>query len=144
PNLVRRIPPKLAFISIGLVGLYLSSNRNAYLPFLGKSVYPRELIKPSYPVDANLKIIINTDKGATRVVYWAASPSLEIGEDPWTAYKNSKNVGVAEVVNNQATLNFLCPQKYKVYGRVLDKHIHYRFVYSDDMLSEVKTIKVAC
>ncbi|NBP00593.1 MAG: hypothetical protein EBU90_10795 [Proteobacteria bacterium] len=133
---------KIAMV-VGLVGLYLTSNRNAFLPFLGSTVYPGGLITQGYPKDAYLKVVITAEQGVEKIVYWAASPGNKTG-DPESAYKNTPNVGVAPVVNGQAVINFMCPQQYKVRGHVLPKHIHYRYVFGNNMLGEVKTLDVKC
>lgn len=150
-NLVTRMVSvdiaKILYVIIGLAGLYLLFRRNTFLPFLGHMAFPGYALKTSTPEQANLKIKVRAHKDAIKVVYWGAKPdnTIDYIPDPFTAYKGSSNVGVVNVDNdNTATLYFVCPQEYKVNGHVLHKHIHYRSVFDNGMLSPVQTVFVEC
>ncbi|NBU34005.1 hypothetical protein EB118_03545 [bacterium] len=131
-------------ILTGMAGIYLSSQRDFYLPFLGSAVYPYNLVKTTIPKDAHLKVVIHCDTDATKVVYWGANEGAVPFKDPQSAYKDTPNVGVAEVSDGSALLEFMCPQRYNVRGKLLDRHIHYRMVHDNGMLGPVKTLKVNC
>lgn len=135
---------------IGVAAIYLGFCRNYYLPFLGDCVVPPSLIQtiPPHP-DADLQLNIYAP-GAVKVMYWAAEPFTgKQGTNKWdVAYNNFLNGGVATVENNKATLTFACPQSYWVnkFGnkKILDQHVHYRLVYPNGWVSEVKTEYVKC
>jgi uncharacterized membrane protein YuzA (DUF378 family) len=141
------------YILVGISALYLASNRNTYLPFLGDTVSAPSLIRDTgvERKNANVTIVVDAE-GASSVMYWAADP-LNGGSDgekfAYDAYGEFKNAGVAEVVNNKATLRVECPQKYwvKKFGvmkKTLPKHVHYRLIYSTGWISEVLTKKLDC
>ena len=60
------------------------------------------------------------------------------------AYESYENIGVAAVVNGKATLKLKCPTEYKVQkGMIkLPRHVHYRLIYANGVVSEVKTVKL--
>jgi uncharacterized membrane protein YuzA (DUF378 family) len=135
---------------IGIAALYLGFCRNFYLPFLGDCVIPPSLIQtiPPHP-EADLQLVVSAPN-AVKVMYWAAEPFVgQEGINKWdVAYNKFLNGGVALVENDKATLTFACPQSYWVnkYGqqKILDKHVHYRLVYPNGWVSEVKTTYVKC
>ena len=131
---------------VGLVGVvYIGTNRDLYMPFLGPTVIPTSLLKVGTPTDATVAVTVDAPKGATHVVYWAASPSTFASSDPAGAYAGFKNAGVVEVAGGRATLRVACPGTYKVgWGRVLPRHLHYRYVFPNGVLSATKTASVTC
>ena len=136
----------VAFLVI-CIALYFGMQRDTYLPFLYCSAFPHTLIKDVHvPPHANVSSVIKVDApDGTRVAYWAAVSSNTIFPDPYKAYANYSNTGVAEVKNGKATLMFSCPSQYVVpWGMTLEKHVHYRIIYNGGMMSRVNTIFVKC
>jgi hypothetical protein len=139
---------RIMYAIIGLAGLLLLFNRNTYLPFLGVTVLPSVSLKP-YNTYNDQELVINA-AGASKVVYWAAHSEGDnkVYNNPYDAYGKGENSGVAEVNSDgTAVLKFKCPGKYQVghvLNKILPKHIHYRLVYDDNTLSEIKTIKLNC
>lgn len=133
-------------VLIALIGsVYLGFNRDFYMPFLGPTVVPTTVLKLGVPTDATVSISIDAPPNATHVVYWAANPSPVPQEDPMAAYRGFNNAGVVEVAGGRATLRLACPGAYKVgWGRLLPKHVHYRYIFSNGVLSAVKTAPVRC
>lgn len=131
---------------VALVGaVYIGTNRDLYMPFLGPTVVPPSLLKQGTPPDATVAVNINAPATATHVMYWAATPSTMPSDDPMAAYAGFKNAGVVQVAAGKATLRVACPGSYKVgWGRLLPRHVHYRFVFSNGVLSGVKTAAVTC
>lgn len=135
----------VVYLLVGIAGLYLAVNRDFYLPFLGKAVLPPSVLKDTNkPVDQFCKLVKVDAKDAVKVVYWAADPGNEVGSSPQEAYGEFMNSGVADVQNGEAVLVIHCPQTYKVkkfgiYNKELSKHVHYRLVNKNGMMSEVKT-----
>ena len=138
---------KLVSIVVLCIALYLGMQRDTFLPFLYRSAFPSTLIKDVHvPPHANVSSVIEVDApDGTKVAYWAAISSKTIFPDPYQAYANYGNTGVAEVKSGKATLKFSCPAQYVVpWGKTLEKHVHYRLVNSDGMMSRVNTIYVKC
>jgi len=131
--------------------LYIVTNRDTYLPFLGITHLPTSVFKDYQQDKFDKKITINVKSKSKeikpiKVVYWAASPSTEKKMNPKDAYGNYDNYGVSPIVNNQSTLYIKCPASYSVnhFGanKDLPKHVHYRIIYPNGLLSRVKTMKV--
>jgi hypothetical protein len=142
-------PVGLALIMIAtLASLKFSLEKTTYLNFLGPSFLPPIVLKSGLkPKDATLEIEISTPKDALHVVYWAASPSQTITSDPWSAYGDYMNSGVAEVHEGKAILSLWCPGRYQVSSmqrKTLPKHVHYRYVHKNGMLSAIKTKNLMC
>lgn len=133
------------YIVIGLVAVYLLFfvDYHTFLPFLDKTVLPPSVLLLSEQANTNVNVEINGGD-AIKVVYWAASPDQgKIIEDPFKAYDKYENIGIAAVVNGKALLKLKCPTAYKVKKhRVLPKHLHYRLIYENGVLSEIKTVKL--
>lgn len=133
-------------VLVSLVGaVYLGMNRDFYLPFLGPTVVPTSVLKVGVPADASVSISIDAPSNATHVVYWAAGPSTAPANNPMDAYRGFKNAGIVEVAGNRATLRLACPGTYKIgWGRLLPRHVHYRYVFNNGVMSAVKTASVKC
>ena len=143
PTIIRAV-----YIVIGLIAIYLLFfvDYHTLLPFLDKTVLPPSILLLSEQPNTNVNIEINAND-AVKVVYWAAHADTgKVENDPWTAYNNYENVGIAAVKNGIALLKLKCPTSYKVKGvagkRTLPKHLHYRLVYDNGVLSEIKTVKL--
>uniref|UniRef100_A0A6C0EC42 DUF378 domain-containing protein n=1 Tax=viral metagenome TaxID=1070528 RepID=A0A6C0EC42_9ZZZZ len=138
---------KLVYLLVGIAAIYLLSDvRNLYLPFLGETVMPVKVFAESTPAGANVTTEVDAEN-AVKVVYWASMPkSSDKLTGPQEAYGDFSNSGVVAVVNGKAKLSILCPQEYKVgvTDKKLNKHVHYRLVNANGMLSEVKTKTVEC
>ncbi len=141
------------FLSILLVFfiIYKSTFKQTYLEFLGSSAYPIALIPSSItPAKSNYSIEMDFDvPNGSKIIYWASigdKDKKKIFGNPYDAYGNYENSGVA-VVNDKKTVLYLnCPNKYKVpSGKILDQHIHYRIAYPNNpILSDVRTIFFNC
>lgn len=147
PDLVKTVIPKplvnSVYILVGLASIYLLFSRDTYLPFLGYSAVPSNVFQVSMPKDANIKVNVPVEYGASKVVYWATM-SGDVVSTPEEGYRGTRNVGVAEITGDTVELNLMCPRKYKVWGKILPKHVHYRFIMDTGILSPVKTAKVEC
>jgi uncharacterized membrane protein YuzA (DUF378 family) len=130
-------------IVYGLVGfsaLVHILSRNYYLPFLGDAVFPCGSMVEKVPVNANTEVKVQVQP-KHNVVYWAADTHDEIMENPWVAYQEFSNAGVARSdVNGIAVLKFRKPSGYKVGYKTLEPHVHYRVCYHPGMLDAVKTV----
>ena len=124
--------------------LYLGTQRDTYLPFLGMAALPSGLLMESVPKDANTAVhvsSIDAEDGA-KVIYWAAAPG-GVYQTPQLAYGDYTNSGVAVVKDGAAVVKFRCPGKYHVRGKLLPQHVHYR-VCKGGLAGEVETIDVSC
>jgi hypothetical protein len=136
-----RLASVLALVGATYVGL----NRDFYMPFLGPTVVPTSVLKLGTPADAAVSLSVDAPAKATHVVYWAAGPSTMPSPTPIDAYAGFKNAGVVPVAGRRATLRLACPGAYKVgWGRLLPRHVHYRYVFTNGVMSAVKTAPVTC
>jgi predicted membrane channel-forming protein YqfA (hemolysin III family) len=129
----------------------LAIKKETFLPFLGIAYVPNTLLSvPKYPQGANISYNIDMKdyEEGTTVIYWAATKTDKIIEDPYEAYKSFDNVGVTVVKDGIAEVRIFCPDKYKVkkvFTKSLEKHFHYRIVFKETgFLSPVMTVKVDC
>ena len=138
---------RILYIIFGICAIYLIflTKYHTFLPFLDKTVLPPSVLLLSEQADTNTQVTINA-RGAIKVVYWAAHSDNNIVEDsPFDAYDKYENVGIAAVVDNTAVLKLKCPTAYKVkrfMKKTLPKHVHYRLIYANGVLSEVRTLKL--
>jgi hypothetical protein len=87
----------------------------------------------------------------TRIIYWGALASpipSGVYPNPYTAYGNFSNAGVATIKQGEAVIRFHCPGQYKV-GRIVERklkrHIHYRLCCGKaGLLGPVQTLWVNC
>ncbi len=138
---------KYAWVIYGLVGLsavvVLATGRNAYLPFLGPTVFPCAALADKVPENADTSVEVHVRPGS-KVLYWGAEPATEPmkGLKSWKeAYGHFENVGVTTAdAHGKAVLHLRKPQPYKVpaKGR-LEAHVHYRICLADGWMSQVET-----
>lgn len=138
---------KLVALLAAVLVIFLFVRRDTYLPFLGPTAIPPSLIKePVSPANANIYISLDFDvPDGTKVIYWGAKPSKVTLPNPWEAYDNYGNAGVAVVKDKKAHMSFFCPAKYRIPGGVkMSRHIHYRVCYQDGLVGPVETKYVDC
>ena len=142
-NMVLRL---LCIVIFGIT-FWMMFQRDTYLPFLGYSALSPSVLKDSLvPENSNIEtsIPINAENG-TKILYWGAIPSKMVKPTPMAAYGDFGNSGVTYVHEGKAVFRFNCPSKYNVpWGMTLDRHIHYRMLLPDGILSPVKTVYVNC
>ena len=138
---------KYVYIIMGIAAVYIAFDRTAFLPFLGWTALPGKLLCVSEPSDATTSVYVPNHPDAKKIVYWAASPGDTV-DNPRIAYKDSDNAGVVltEGQGNKIQLKLRCPRRYKVnkYGRTLPRHVHYRYIFDNNMISAVYTVSVEC
>jgi hypothetical protein len=141
------------FLSIILIFLiiYKSTFKETFLIFLGECAYPISLIPNAiYPPNTNFTIELDLNiPNGSKIIYWASTDNKDknyVFNNPYDAYGNYENSGVAIVNNKKVSINIKCPNKYKVpSGSILDQHIHYRIAFPNNpILSDVKTLKIKC
>lgn len=137
------------YIVFGLSGLYVCTEREYYLPFLGDAVFPDGLLQPQVsPMSANLQHTLKALPPNVKVIYWAAEP-CEVTETcgvermPWESYSDYTNAGVtmSDGLGN-ALINIRGkPQSYNVpyKNEVIMPHVHYRYRKNNGMYSKVHT-----
>lgn len=115
-------------------------NRDTFLPFLGKTIMPPSLINLGYPLDFDYQATLTAPKGAKYVVYWASQgPAGQGVKDAYGKYENS---GAMQVKGQKTVIKFKSPASYKVRGKTLKEHVHYRWVGDDGMMSRVHTLHI--
>lgn len=144
---------KLIVIIVVVFAIMLAINRDTYLPFLGKTILPLNVIVPEkVPQGANVDyvILLNGVKDGTKVIYWGANTlNNSIKTNPIEAYNNYVNTGVAIVSNGKAKITFFCPDKYKSTNSNFKintrRHVHYRLQCPETgILSSVLTLFADC
>lgn len=133
------------YILIGIAALYVTFDRTTFLPFLGWTALPGNLLEEREPKDAVESVIVPNHPDAKKIVYWATEPG-ETVNDPYSAYEGSDNAGVISVVGkgDKIRLRLRCPKRYKVRGKTLPRHVHYRYVLDNNIISAVYTMNVEC
>lgn len=136
------------YMTVGFAALVHIFRRDFYLPFLGKTVYPCGSLVPKRPWGADTTATIKTQPNAN-VIYWAAEPNSEVVDNPWLAYDQYANSGVARSNDaGYATLSVRRPAPYKLpafkagFKKQLSPHIHYRVCKKPGMLGPVESVKV--
>lgn len=149
-NFIQKITRKekiaeIVYLIIGLSTLYIMFDRDTYLPFLGRAVFPCDVLVQSMPKDATLTLTLKV-KPNSKVIYWASNPS-KTGEltDYIGAYGEYENSGVSKSNGEGIVkINVMEPQPYYVpYKGVLPRHVHYRVCCSDGMIGPIRTVYLA-
>ncbi len=152
-DLVKKIFPKcmqtIVYILVALSAVYLAIQRDAYLPFLGESVFPANLLNERVPTKFNLQVPVQVDPNSY-VVYWASTEpgtnTTSTSTPNWkVAYDQYQNSGIVRAnANGLAVLKLNCPQRYTVglINHTLYKHVHYRVAKDYVWLSRVMTVNV--
>lgn len=119
---------KILYLLITFSAINLMMKRDFWLPFLGNSVLPPNLVplRENQKYDTEIKVCV--PKGS-KVAYWAAIPHKET-PDVISAYDKYQNSGV--VMANKdgiATLKVMKGTGYIVpSGRYIKPHLHYRVI----------------
>ena len=135
-------------ILIALAALYIGTQRDSYLPFLGETVIPCSVLRDRIPDHADVEVTVDHLKPGAKVIFWAAEPATE-GlakiQDWQRAYLDLANAGVATVTAaGTATLRIRKPQPYTVplMGR-LESHVHWRSCQDGGFMGPVQITTVA-
>lgn len=135
-------------VLIALAALYIGTQRDSYLPFLGETVIPCSVLRDRIPDHADLEVTVDHLKPGAKVIFWAAEPATE-GlakiQDWQRAYLDLANAGVATVTAaGTATLRIRKPQPYTVplMGR-LESHVHWRSCQDGGFMGPVQITAVA-
>jgi uncharacterized membrane protein YuzA (DUF378 family) len=149
-NFIQKITKKekiaeIVYLIIGLSTFYIMFDRDTYLPFLGRAVFPCDVLVLSMPKNATLTLTLKVKPNA-KVVYWAANPS-KTGEltNYKGAYGEYENSGVAKSNSEGIVkLNIMEPQPYyvKLQGKILPRHVHYRVCFNG-ILGPIRTVYLA-
>ena len=133
----------IIYIIVAIAGLLLASKRTTWLPFLGKTVFPENLVPLKQPVNADRTVQIKTIPNV-KIAYWSA---LNKGDNTNVkiAYDNYENSGVVmSDANGYALLPIMTGTGYTLpSGTILQRHVHYRVVnypHSYGMMGKIKTI----
>ncbi|RKO94846.1 hypothetical protein BDK51DRAFT_51434 [Blyttiomyces helicus] len=103
---------------VGVAAILLACKKDTYMPFLGWSAFPGNVLQIGGPSNANVQVKVKAHKGAVKVVYWAADIS-----------HSRNNAGVAPVDSwGYANLAITCPPSWQHDGQ---KHVHFRSVMPD-------------
>ena len=135
----------VVYVLVGLSAILHLVSRDYYLPFLGQTAYPcgSLVVKTPDGADKNVKVVVAPN---ANVVYWAAEKnSGDIVKNPWLAYSEFANTGVAKAdAKGHAVLSVRKPASYRVppFGMKVHPHLHYRTCDGKGMLGKVNTIEL--
>lgn len=133
---------RVMYIIIGICALVFIFSRDYYLPFLGDSAYPCGSLLEKTPNDADLEVITWTEPNSS-VLYWAAESSKQVQPNPWMAYSQNTNAGVARSdPRGKTVFKVRTPTSYIVGSKQLKPHVHYRVCKGQGMLGSVRTAYV--
>ena len=146
-SLVTKVSPisksnRLVYILIGISAAVKLLNRDYYLPFLGKAVFPCDSLKLKTPKNPEIATKIKTNANSN-VIYWASEGTNDIiVKSPLKAYDKYSNAGVAlSDKDGIAILKLRTPTSYRLpIGPTLKPHVHYRVCLGNGMLSSIKTV----
>jgi len=131
---------KVIYILVALCGVSLAVRRTTWLPFLGMSVLPGNLIKTQTPAKADKKVKVKVQPNA-KVAYWAAFGKDNKDQDVFDAYGDYTNSGVViadEKGNVELPIveggGYIVPS-----GKKINKHVHYR-VIGNSMMERIRTV----
>jgi hypothetical protein len=133
---------------IGLSALLYLFDRDFYLPFLGKTVFPfgkRDEVSIDESSRTLVSITVDNLPPNTTVIYWASQNKKNVYDNPKEAYGDFGNRGITTTdKTGKAILQIQCPSRYnvgKLFGKTLDKHVHYRYELPEypGMFSDIKT-----
>ena len=122
---------KITYMIIAMAAIFLATDREFWLPFLGDSVLPHQLIplKSVNKYDTIVKVQVPRN---SKVAYWAANPHAET-PNVSTAYGEFNNGGVVMADDKGiAELKVVKGSGYIVpSGRYIAPHVHYRVLSSE-------------
>lgn len=131
---------KIIYIIVGLSAVFLLFKKNMWLPFLGHTVLPEQIVQLKKNNNFNIKInvIVNPN---SKVIYWAAL-GTDTNQSVFNAYKDYTNSGV--IMSNNDGIAELTIQEGQGYtlpsGATISRHIHYRVFGTNGLLGPVETI----
>ena len=135
------------YLLIGLMTLYVLSfhYRRLYLSFLEESVMPPSVFNNKINKHYDKTISIELKEGK-KVIYWSAKPdeNNQIIKNWKEAYDTYDNSGIVDIINGKAELTYSTPVQYRVgkFNKLLPRHLHYRILYEDGVLSKIHTINI--
>jgi hypothetical protein len=134
----------IIYLLIGIAAIIVGIKRSTWLPFLGESVLPANLIPNKAKEESDLIVSVKVSP-STRVAYWASLPQKDINKIPdvVTAYGDYSNSGVVvSDKNGNVDFDIDSSSSYRIpSGRVLERHIHYRELdYELGFIGEIQTV----
>jgi len=132
---------KVIYGVVGLCSIYLALQRDTWLPFLGPTVVPMQLLTRGEPNNATVLVEVHVEPNQD-VLFWAALPK---GEDAKVdiAYGDYSNSGLVTADNEGvAKLHLIEGHGYELPdGRHLSRHVHYRVVGLEyGMMGPIRTV----
>jgi uncharacterized membrane protein YuzA (DUF378 family) len=132
----------MVYVVVGLSALLHLFSRDYYLRFLGDAAFPCGSLVERAPEGADTEVRIQVAPESS-VIFWASEPHQTTQADPWIAYKEFANAGVAKAdASGVARLKVRRPAPYKVgvFGKELRPHVHYRECSRGGIARSVKTV----
>jgi uncharacterized membrane protein YuzA (DUF378 family) len=133
---------KFLYIIIAISAIILALDITTWLPFLGKSILPSNLLPLQIPSKPDTFIKINTSPN-TKIAYWASDKKYIT--DVKNAYGEYKNSGI--VLSDKDGIAILPIIKGEDYivpsNKIIKKHVHYRTLGGEyEMMGKIETVFV--
>ena len=130
------------YLAAGIAGLLIAFKRDNWLPFLGRSVFPHNILRQQTPQDATEEITVNVKVPNAKVIYWASKDTNNEITPVFDAYDDFSNAGVAisntqgdAVLKVRKSTGYIVPN-----GKYIKRHVHYRLAKDEySMLGSVNT-----
>ena len=116
---------RVGLVGIGLCAIVVATDRDTYLPFLGRAALPSSVLQISEVIPGDVVVDIDGLPSRSKLIWWTSKRDggvVDIGED------------------GRAKIFIDCPAR-EIIGkrRMLPSHLNYRFVESEGILSSVRT-----
>ena len=130
------------YLAAGISGLLIAFKRDNWLPFLGRSVFPHNILRQQTPQDATEEITVNVKEPNAKVIYWASKDTQNETTPVFEAYDDFSNAGVAisdkdgnAILKVRKSTGYIVPN-----GKYIKRHVHYRLAMDEySMLGSVNT-----
>lgn len=133
---------KPVYILAGISAFLFAIKRDNWLPFLGQTVFPHNILQDQEPEDATEELQISTSIPNAKIVYWASKDTQNETTPVFDAYDDFSNAGITTTnEKGEAILKIRKSTGYIVpSGKYIKRHVHYRIGKGKhSMLGRVRT-----
>ena len=133
---------RVSLIAVGLCAVFIATDRDTYLPYLGRAALPASVLKEKQGPRQEQKQKQKQERHKTRQIKVEIDGLPPNGVLVWWSYGEEGTASIDS--DGRVSFRMDCPKRYWVPGflgsrRILPAHVHYRFSERDGMLSSVRT-----